>query len=182
MGWNHRVLVTDYKGTLNYSIHEVYYDEKGEPSSSTVNPVSVSSEEMEGLAWSLEKMKECLEKPVIWGDDKFPTVFDDSYRKAYMALERYNRATEAQCTLQEMLERSLKEAVQVEGVQVLPTRLTGEERWEILRDRVGEETFKSWVDELVPFDGGLSHELEYYNIPKHSFEIIHNGESVKIYR
>jgi RNA ligase len=45
-------------------------------------------------------------------------------------------------------------------------KLTGEEMWDLLKQKIGEERFKTLVDELVPFSGGLSEELEYHDIPR----------------
>ena len=64
------------------------------------------------------------------------------------------------------------------GFQVYTRELTGEERWELLKNRIGEERFKSLVDELVPFGGGLSEELQSYNIPKRAISLMWNQRSV----
>ena len=45
-------------------------------------------------------------------------------------------------------------------------QLTGEEMWELLRKKVGDEVFNTWVEEIVPFGGGLSEYLQEYKIPK----------------
>lgn len=58
------------------------------------------------------------------------------------------------------------------GFQMYTRELTGEERWELLKNKVGEERFKSMVDEIVPFGGGLSQELESYNISKRAISLI----------
>lgn len=70
--WNHRLIATEHKGETYYQIHEVYYDKDGVPNGYTSNPISVSGESIEDIRWVLDKMKECLNKPVIWGDNKFP--------------------------------------------------------------------------------------------------------------
>ena len=41
------------------------------------------------------------------------------------------------------------------GFQVYTRKLTGEEMWDLLKKKVGEERFKSMVDDIVPF-GGVS--------------------------
>jgi len=43
--------------------------------------------------------------------------------------------------------------------------LSGEERWELLRLKVGDELFNAWKEALMPFGGGLSEELRAYKIP-----------------
>ena len=64
------------------------------------------------------------------------------------------------------------------GFQVYTRKLTGEEMWDLLKKKVGEERFKSMVDDIVPFGGGLSEELEAYNIPKRAISLMWNQRSV----
>jgi thymidylate synthase len=64
------------------------------------------------------------------------------------------------------------------GFQVYTRELSGEERWELLKNKVGEEKFKSMVDDLVPFGGGLSEELQSYNIPTRAISLMWNQRSV----
>jgi thymidylate synthase len=64
------------------------------------------------------------------------------------------------------------------GFQVYTRELSGEERWELLEKKVGKETFKSMVDEIVPFGGGLSEELQSNNIPKRAISLMWNQRSV----
>ena len=64
------------------------------------------------------------------------------------------------------------------GFQVYTKKLTGEEMWDLLKKKVGEERFKSMVDDIVPFGGGLSEELESYKIPKRAISLMWNQRSV----
>ena len=64
------------------------------------------------------------------------------------------------------------------GFQVYTRNLTGEEMWDLLKNKVGEEKFKSMVDDVVPFGGGLSEELEFYKIPKRAISLMWNQRSV----
>ena len=64
------------------------------------------------------------------------------------------------------------------GFQMYTRELSGEERWDLLKKKVGEERFKSMVDDIVPFGGGLSQELESYNIPKRAISLMWNQRSV----
>ena len=64
------------------------------------------------------------------------------------------------------------------GFQVYTRELTGEERWDLLKKKVGDDRFKSMVDDMVPFGGGLSEELESYNIPKRAISLMWNQRSV----
>jgi thymidylate synthase len=63
------------------------------------------------------------------------------------------------------------------GFQVYTRKLTGEEMWDLLKKKVGEEKFKSMVDDMVPFGGGLSEELQAYNIPKRTISLMYNTRS-----
>lgn len=69
--WNHRILVTKDGDDLYYSVHEVYY-ENGVPNGSTKEAIRISSESPEGIRWTLDMIKLALDKPFIWGDDRFP--------------------------------------------------------------------------------------------------------------
>jgi thymidylate synthase len=64
------------------------------------------------------------------------------------------------------------------GFQLYTKELTIEERWELLKNKIGEVRFKLLVDELVPFGGGLSDELQSYNIPTRSISLMWNQRSV----
>jgi len=64
------------------------------------------------------------------------------------------------------------------GFQVYTRELDGEERWDLLKKEVGEEKFKTMVDDIVPFGGGLSEELQSYNIPKRAISLMWNQRSV----
>jgi thymidylate synthase len=64
------------------------------------------------------------------------------------------------------------------GFQVYTRKLTGEEMWDLLKKKVGDERFKSMVDDVVPFGGGLSEELESYKIPKRAISLMWNQRSV----
>ena len=77
MGWNHRILPPKDGDEMFFQIHEVYYDKKGKPNSYTANGVSVGAENLEGINWVLDKMKECADKPVLLVDG-----FPDEYNGA----------------------------------------------------------------------------------------------------
>lgn len=64
------------------------------------------------------------------------------------------------------------------GFQVYTRELTGEERWGLLKKKVGEEEYKKMVDDLVPFGGGLSEELKSHHIPKRAISLMWNQRSV----
>jgi len=64
------------------------------------------------------------------------------------------------------------------GFQIYTRKLTGEERWDLLKKKVGEDKFQLMVDDIVPFGGGLSEELQAYNIPKRAISLMWNQRSV----
>jgi len=64
------------------------------------------------------------------------------------------------------------------GFQVYTRELSGKERWKLLEQKMGTEKFKSTVDDLIPFGGGLSEELQLYNIPKRTISLMWNQRSV----
>ena len=64
------------------------------------------------------------------------------------------------------------------GFQVYTRELTGEERWGLLKKKVGEEKYKKMVDDLVPFGGGLSEELKSHHIQKRAISLMWNQRSV----
>ena len=72
MTWNHRVLAHENDGELYFKIHEVHYDMSGKAKRYTKNPVPVGGGCRGGIEWVLNKMKECLSKPVLWAGDRFP--------------------------------------------------------------------------------------------------------------
>ena len=67
------------------------------------------------------------------------------------------------------------------GFQVYTRNLTAGEMWNLLKKKVGEEKFKSMVDDIVPFGGGLSEELESYKIPKRSISLMWNQRSCDLF-
>jgi hypothetical protein len=64
--WNYRIIRhVDPEGEW-YGIHEVYYDDQGQPHSLTANPVPIDAETPEELRRLLD---EAFEKPVLNYDD-----------------------------------------------------------------------------------------------------------------
>ena len=75
MAWNHRVLAHKYKDEVYFEIHEVLYDENGVPNGYTEKGITVGGENIKGIRWTLNKMKECLKKPILWAGDEFPKEY-----------------------------------------------------------------------------------------------------------
>lgn len=64
MSWNYRVIAINYGDEVEYGIYEVYY-EGDTPVARTENPVPIVGNTTEELAFSLEYMKQALEKDVL---------------------------------------------------------------------------------------------------------------------
>lgn len=79
MGWNHRILAHEIDGEIYLQIHEVHYSEKGIPNGYTENAISVGGEDLKAISWTLDKMKECTKKPILWAGDKFPDEYIDKH-------------------------------------------------------------------------------------------------------
>ena len=66
MTWNYRI-IRHKEG--HFALHEVYYDDAGNPNGMTANPISFrsdSDEGSEGIAISLERaLKDARERPVL---------------------------------------------------------------------------------------------------------------------
>jgi hypothetical protein len=75
MSWNHRILAHKDGDEMYFEIHEVYYDEDGKPISYTTDGANVGSESLDGIKWVLDKMKKCVNKPILSADD-FPNEYN----------------------------------------------------------------------------------------------------------
>lgn len=72
MHWNHRVVRKETPNKfredeieISYEIHEVYYNEDGEPRSCTVDGISPYGETIEELKETLERMLNASTQPVL---------------------------------------------------------------------------------------------------------------------
>lgn len=70
MGWSYRVVKTITKIPLgdtdiSYAIHTIYTDESGDIVNISEQPAYPIADDIEGLIWQLERMKESCKKPVI---------------------------------------------------------------------------------------------------------------------
>lgn len=66
--WNYRVIRHQPKsgvGFVSYAIHEVHYDDGGNPVAVSENPIRLVSDTPEDLAADLELMEEATRKPTL---------------------------------------------------------------------------------------------------------------------
>ena len=66
MSWNHRILKR-HKEWL--SVHEVHYDRNGEIDGYSSNPTTIESEDIDGIKWQLDRIREACDKPIIEVDE-----------------------------------------------------------------------------------------------------------------
>lgn len=75
MYWNYRLMAHTGEGEIYIEIHEVHYDENDLPTMFTANATSIGGENITEISWSIQRMKECLSKPIIWADERFPESY-----------------------------------------------------------------------------------------------------------
>jgi hypothetical protein len=75
MGWNYRVLAYEVGKNVVFKIHEVYYNEDGTPDASTVESCKMEIDDATDFRFMLILMLECLDKPILWGDGRFPEEY-----------------------------------------------------------------------------------------------------------
>ena len=64
--WNHRVIeFVEPDGQPWFQIHEVYYGTDGLPQAYTDDPIPVHGDSIEEMRETLERMRRCLDKPVL---------------------------------------------------------------------------------------------------------------------
>lgn len=84
--WNHRVLAHESpawvprelgeKPEIYFQIHECHYNEGSEiPHSYTSDGASIGGDDIKEIKWVLDRMKECLFKPILWAGEKFPQEY-----------------------------------------------------------------------------------------------------------
>jgi hypothetical protein len=66
--WNYRVIrhqPPSGMGFVSYAIHEVHYDEQGNPVAVSENPIRLVADTPQDLAADLELMEEATRKPTL---------------------------------------------------------------------------------------------------------------------
>lgn len=69
MSWNYRIVKTTFEQGDRYAIHEVYYDESGNPTSRTVEPCCPIGDTLEELRAEMERYLQAMNKPILTGND-----------------------------------------------------------------------------------------------------------------
>jgi len=75
MSWNHRILVHGSNNEFRFEIHEVYYNDAGEPYAYSAEGTRVCGGNLKEVSWALKQMEECTKKPILWAGNKFPGVY-----------------------------------------------------------------------------------------------------------
>ena len=74
MSWNYRILAHKDGDEMYFQIHEVHYDGDGNPTAYTTNGVAVGDNDLSGINWVLDRMRESINKPILLVDD-FPNEY-----------------------------------------------------------------------------------------------------------
>ena len=72
--WNYRVMAHQYKDEIYLQIHEVHY-KYDVPTACGVEKATVGGETTKEIRWSLQRMEEANNKPVLFYGDKFPEEY-----------------------------------------------------------------------------------------------------------
>ena len=75
--WNYRVLATKHDNEVYFQVHEVYYTDDNIPSSYTSDPITIGGDGIKEMKWQINRIKECLKKPILWTGDKFPLEYKE---------------------------------------------------------------------------------------------------------
>lgn len=75
--WNYRVMRRIYpereigksgvkiEGEEEFAFYEVYYDDDDKPDGWSKDPQPMTALDVDGIRWTVEKLKEAMEKPVL---------------------------------------------------------------------------------------------------------------------
>lgn len=64
-GWNYRIVELVDFGEKLLEIRRAYYDKDGNVDAVAQEAADVFSEDLEGLAWTMDMMKKALDKPIL---------------------------------------------------------------------------------------------------------------------
>ena len=97
MSWNHRVLAHKYKDEVYLQIHEVHYDKNNIPKDYTEKGVPIAGDSISSLKWTLTEMQKCLNKPILWAGEKFPSECKIKYTCKLCGRDTFDRPSAHNC-------------------------------------------------------------------------------------
>lgn len=75
--WNYRILAFGYPEDITFSICEVYYDNNGKPDGYAPDSYTKGFESVDDIKKEILYYQEALEKPILYGGDKFPQEYKE---------------------------------------------------------------------------------------------------------
>ena len=70
MTWNYRIVKTTFDNhETRYAIHEVYYDDDGNATAHSVEPVCPSGDTLKELRADFDNYRKAMDAPVLTGHD-----------------------------------------------------------------------------------------------------------------
>lgn len=94
MSWNYRILYFREAEDPYFAIHEVYYDEKGDPSGYVSEGAQILGESPSAMLDVFKRMYGALAKPVLYAGDWWPKQVDMSKYVQYQALKEIMESDE----------------------------------------------------------------------------------------
>lgn len=79
MSWNYRIIAHENPTETILAIHEVYYDENGNPNGYRDGYAEVVCDEIEGvdaIPCIIEMMRLAIDKPILCGGKDFPKEYE----------------------------------------------------------------------------------------------------------
>lgn len=74
--WNYQILAdVDKNNQIYFQVHEAYYNKDGKPDGYSENPITIGSETIDDLKWTVDRIKECFNKSILWAGDRFPEEY-----------------------------------------------------------------------------------------------------------
>ena len=96
MSWNHRVLAHQCKDEVYLQIHEVYYDKNNNPDGYSEKGI-VAGDDISSLRWTLNEMQKCLNSPILWAGEKFPSECKIKYTCKLCGRDTFDRPSAHKC-------------------------------------------------------------------------------------
>lgn len=97
MSWNYRILAQKDGDGLYLQVHEVYYNEENEPTSCTINPITIGGSDLKSIYWSLKHMMMAKNKPILWFGDKFPQEVKITYTCELCGRNNFTKPSTHKC-------------------------------------------------------------------------------------